>query len=146
MSDFSEELISYGLKSTKNRQEILQVLVDSVQPLTADQIYLQLNRNGGTMNLSTIYRTLSVLSDKDILSKLVLADEGKTLYEYNRQVHKHYLVCQDCRTIIPIEHCPIADYEKEVSKEKQFHIIGHKLSIYGYCQSCWQKRNKTTLD
>ena len=139
--DFNDEFSSYGLKNTKNRQEILKVLINSVQPLTADQIYFQLNQNGEVMNLSTIYRTLSTLSEKGLLIKVVLADESKTLFEYNRQIHKHYLICQDCRTIIPIEHCPISEYERSLSKETNFHIIGHKLSIYGYCHDCWQKRN-----
>jgi len=139
--DFNDEFAAYGLKNTKNRQEILKVLMNSLQPLTADQIYFLLNQSGEMMNLSTIYRTLSTLSDKGLLLKVALADESKILYEYNRQIHKHYLICQDCRTIVPIEHCPIAEYEKQLSQEMNFHIIGHKLSIYGYCQECWQKRN-----
>ena len=139
--DYSEELAAFGLKNTKNRKEILKVLIDSSQPLTADQIYFHLNQNGEMMNLSTIYRTLSTLSEKGMLQKVVLVDESKTLYEYNRQIHKHYLICQDCRAIIPIEHCPIAEYEKQVSQEMNFHVTGHRLSIYGLCQECWEKRN-----
>lgn len=139
--DFQDEFTSTGLKNTKNRQEILKVLIESAQPRTADQIYFQLNQKGERMNLSTIYRTLSTLSEKGLLTKVVLADESKALFEYNRQIHKHYLICQDCRTITPIEHCPIAEYEKQLSQDMNFHIIGHKLSIYGYCQACWQKRN-----
>jgi len=140
--NFNDEFAAYGLKNTKNRQEILKVLMDSTQPLTADQIYFSLNQGGESMNLSTIYRTLATLSEKGILLKVVLADESKTLFEYNRQIHKHYLICQDCRTITPIEHCPIAEYEKKLSQEMNFHITGHKLGIYGYCQACWQKRNQ----
>ena len=139
-SDFSEVLLQHGLKNTINRQEILRVLMESPQPLTADQIYIHLNKSGRIMNLSTIYRTLSALSEKKLLNKVILTNESKTLYEFDRRIHKHYFICQDCKKIIPIEHCPLVDYEKKLTLEMGFEVTGHKLSIYGYCRLCSEKR------
>ncbi len=128
-----------GLKSTKSRRAILDILEQSAQPVSAEQVYLELKEKKISANLSTVYRTLDALTDKKLADKIQITGDNRTLFEYNRMVHKHYLICLNCKKITAIETCPLVDYVKALAEETDYSISGHKLDIYGYCPECRKK-------
>lgn len=128
-----------GLRNTKSRAAILDVLAQSAQPISAEQIFFDLKEKNITANLSTVYRTLEALVDKNLAKKLSITGDNRTLYELNRMVHRHYLVCLGCKKILAIDSCPLKGYEKSLAKETNYLISGHKLDVYGYCPKCREK-------
>ena len=132
---FEIELRENGLKITKARTRILEILKESCHPLAAEEIFLGVKSEAEKMNLSTVYRTLETLEETGLITKLGLVDDKK-LYEYHGMGHRHYLVCLGCRQIITIENCPLHEYEKQLEKDTEFAITGHKLYLYGYCKEC----------
>jgi Fur family ferric uptake transcriptional regulator len=137
--DFNKELVTSGLKKTKHRTEILEILDRSRQPIPAEQVYLDLKDQGVTVNLSTVYRTLETLADRGLVTKVKVLGDNRALFELNRMVHKHYLVCLECKKMKAIECCPIEEYEKSLAQQTDFLISGHRLDIYGYCPKCREK-------
>lgn len=135
-TDFSERLKVNGLKCTKHRLMILEMLDKSSQPISAEQLFNVLQSKKIAINLSTVYRTLEVLCDKNLLNKLNIDNDNRTLFEINRMIHTHYLICLGCKKIISINHCPLEGYESKLAKETGYEIAGHKLDIYGYCPEC----------
>ncbi|MPM55173.1 Transcriptional regulator PerR [bioreactor metagenome] len=94
-----------------------------------------------TVDLSTVYRTLDTLCDKSLVKKINIDSDSRALYEYNRMLHTHYLVCLGCKKITAIKGCPLEDYEKNLAIETDYTIAGHKLDIYGYCPKCRNARS-----
>jgi Fur family ferric uptake transcriptional regulator len=140
--DFGGILKRSGLKNTKHRIAILKALEQSEQPISADQLFVALQTEKVQANLSTVYRTLETLCDKSLVTKVSIAQGDKKLYELNRMVHKHYLVCLGCKRFLAIEHCPLEDYEKTLAEKTDFSIVGHKLNVFGYCPECRQKERE----
>jgi Fur family ferric uptake transcriptional regulator len=134
--DIVDDLKRSGLKNTKCRAAILDILEQSDQPVAADRLFHQLNEKNIMLSFSTVYRTLDALTDKKLVKKLTIAGEEKALFEYNRRGHRHYLICLGCRKNLAIEHCPLKGYEEILKKETDYAISGHKLDIYGYCPDC----------
>jgi Fur family ferric uptake transcriptional regulator len=134
--DIVDDLRRNGLRNTKCRTAILDILEQSDQPVAADRLFRELNEKDITMSFSTVYRTLEALTDKKLVTKLIIAGEDKALFEYNRMGHRHYLICLGCKRILDIEHCPLEGYEETLKKETDYVISGHKLNIYGYCPDC----------
>ncbi|HWP79597.1 MAG TPA: Fur family transcriptional regulator [Candidatus Acidoferrum sp.] len=141
-TDFGAQLEKCGLKVTKQRKAVLEILEESDAPLAADAVFLALKSAAVPANLSTVYRALEVLTEKKLVEKLKLQDDPRTLYEYNRMVHKHNLICLGCNRVVAIRHCPLGDYEKALEKETDFTISGHKLDIFGYCPECRKTHDK----
>lgn len=139
IKDYGEALAASGLRKTKHRTGILEILDKSKQPIPAEQVYLNLKDNGVTVNLSTVYRTLETLADRGLAAKIKISGENRALFEFNRMVHKHYLVCLECKKIKAIESCPLEGYEKSLAQKTDYFISGHKLDIYGYCPKCQEK-------
>ena len=59
-ADYRDYLHRYGLKNTRHRQLILQLLLASEGVLTAEEIYQQLCEQGAEINFSTVYRILEI--------------------------------------------------------------------------------------
>lgn len=117
------------MRLTKHRKTILSLLKEKKRPLSAELIYQLLPKN--TMDLSTIYRNLELLYNKNYLSKSIL--EQTTYYHYNFSQHHHYMICLNCRKMVEVD-CHLSDNLK-VSKNN-FKIISHDLTFYGYCENC----------
>lgn len=124
-----------GIKKTKQRESVINVLTASDKPLSAADIYAKIKSNGESTWLSTVYRVLEMLLEKDIVIKTNIANSEMALYELNRFEHRHYAVCIKCHKIIPMYNCPMDAFIPEL-KEKDFHILGHNLEIFGYCKDC----------
>jgi Fur family ferric uptake transcriptional regulator len=131
-----DDLKRSGLRNTKCRAVILDILEQIDRPITADSLLHELGSKNITVSLSTVYRELDTLAEKKLVSKLNITGESKALYEYNRMVHRHYLICLGCKKIQALEHCPLQGYEESLEKETDYAISGHKLDIYGYCPAC----------
>ena len=141
-TDFITVLKKKGLKVTKHRNSLLEVLEIENQPLTAEDIFLKLKEKGISINLSSVYRILDTLVDNNLINKYVLGDTNKTFYEINTLKHKHHLVCTSCKKIFPLENCPLSKYESELEDNLDFEITGHKLEIYGICKECRKHKNR----
>lgn len=138
--DHYKDILKCGnLKSTKHRIAILEVLVKNDFPLTAEKIYLTLKENGISISLSTVYRVLETLVEKDLAIRSNFTDENKAVYEINQNKHRHHLLCVTCRKVLQVDGCPIEEYEKLLEDRFGFTVKGHKLEVYGTCASCKEK-------
>ena len=136
MRKIKDSLIKNGLKPTKHRLEIMDMFLSAYEPVSAEEIYNCLIKKDISINLSTVYRTLEALENKNIIRTVILNGTDKTLFELSDHDHKHYFVCLTCKKILPIMHCPLEVYEQQLVKEKGYEITGHRLDIYGYCEAC----------
>ncbi len=135
-----KDLLKNGnLKSTRHRKAILEVLEKNDTPLTAEDLYLKLKENEISISLSTVYRVLETLVEKGLATRSNLADDNRAVYELSHNEHRHHLLCTKCRKVLPVDGCPLEDYEKLLEQRFGFTVKGHKLEVYGYCQGCREK-------
>jgi Fur family ferric uptake transcriptional regulator len=134
--NFIDKIINAGLKNTKYRVYVIELFSKSDELLSAQDVHQKLLKKKVRINLSTVYRTLDLLVENNILNRINLENEKQAMYEYNRNVHHHFLICQSCSKIVPIYNCPIGDYEDKLKKESGFNITGHRIEFYGYCEDC----------
>lgn len=137
--NFSNLLKCKGLKVTKHRNSVLEVIESSNRPVTAEDIYIILKQKDISINLSSIYRILDTLVANSLINKFIFEETNKTCYEMNDMQHKHYLICNGCKKVFPISGCPLHAYESQLEDTLDFTITNHKLEIYGYCKDCKKK-------
>jgi Fur family transcriptional regulator, ferric uptake regulator len=140
--DNKNDLKRSGLKNTRHRMAILDILEQSDRPIAAEQIFFELTKKDIRVNLSTVYRTLETLADKELAVKLSIAGDNRALFEYNHMIHRHYLVCLGCQKITAIDCCLLKDFDRSLEKKTNYKISGHKLDIYGYCPECRSSGDK----
>lgn len=135
--NIKELLKAKNLRVTKQRKQILQILEVENNPISAEEIYNKL-KDLSNMDLSTIYRNLNILEDKNILLKTTNID-GISYYQLNNDQHKHFVTCNICHKKFLIENCPIHELEDSIEKETGFKITGHNFEFTGICPACQKK-------
>jgi Fur family transcriptional regulator, ferric uptake regulator len=135
----TECLEKLGIKKTKQREALLEILCRSAVPLNAADIYELYREKDSDAAISTIYRTLDLFEKKGIVNKTVLVGEDCAQYELNRNEHKHYAVCKGCSRILNLKDCPIENIHVK-TEDGDFYITGHHLELFGYCEKCHQKK------
>ena len=126
-----------GLKSTKNRNLVIEILNQAQEPMNAEAIFIKI-REQREVNFSTVYRTLTALTQAAIIIKNQGVD-GKAYYQINNHNHRHYLVCAECKKKIVIDSCPMELIGQKLEAETGFHITGHNLEFVGECPECLKK-------
>lgn len=130
-----------GVKKTKSRKSVMEVLKQADMPMTALDIFTRIGQSGEQVWLSTVYRILDTFAEKGAVKKIAVMDSGMALYELACSTHKHYAVCIGCRKIIPMANCPVENFLPELG-ESGFCVVGHRLELYGYCKECTQSKQK----
>lgn len=131
-----------GIKWTKQRKDIYEVLKSATKPLSAHDIYQEILKisevDASSYAISTVYRGLTVFEEKGLVEKSVLLGSDTAVYELADGHHKHYAVCLSCHKLVPLKHCPFEHIEHDhmESEEGDFVVTGHKLELYGYCKEC----------
>lgn len=137
-----ERFAGSGIKNTRQRNAVFNVLKSQGGALTAEELYIKLVEQETPISLSTIYRILNLFVSKGLAIKSVISNDKKAVYESSRIPYRHYLICTNCHQNIEIEDCPLPGLEKSLAEETEYVIYGHKLDVYGCCPRCQQKEKR----
>lgn len=133
---FREFISQKGLKSTRQRDLILDAFLSSDRHLSIEDLYLKLRAKHPNIGYATVYRTLKLFAESGIAREIQFGD-GQTRYEHiNEGEHHDHLVCTRCGTIIEFENEAIEKLQDEVASRNDFLIETHKLELYGICSKC----------
>ncbi|NLA86416.1 MAG: transcriptional repressor [Clostridiales bacterium] len=137
----TDSLWPSGIKKTKQREAVFEILEHADAPLSAMDIFERIDKEGTPVWLSTVYRTLDLFTEKGITLKTTVLHSDMAYYERNRDIHRHFAVCVDCHKRVAINSCPLADYQPKLP-EDEFRVLGHRVEMYGYCKDCDRQNNK----
>ena len=134
-----------GYRITIPRKVILQILDESKEHLSAEDIYFRVHSIYSAIGLTTVYRTLDLLVNMGLIFKFDFGD-GRARYELSRGpeelLHHHHLVCTKCGRIIDYKEFVDEELElfkkieKELSNKYNFEIKNHTIQFYGLCKNC----------
>lgn len=143
MSELREKFREKQYKLTPQRQTILQAFTEhQEQHLSAEDVYGIVRKKSPDIGLATVYRTLELLSDLEVLQKMDFGD-GRSRYEINESNtlhHHHHLICLSCNKVKEFEDDLLETLETAIARKSNFLIMDHQLKFYGYCQECQSKR------
>lgn len=132
MSDWTERLRAGGHRLTPQRKAVLET-VEALGHATPDQVYAQVRDRG--INLSTVYRTLELLDELDLIRHTHLSDRAPTYHTAGGHVHSH-LVCRGCRAVLSVPGEDMAAaLDPAVTPLGFTPDYGH-LTVFGTCAEC----------
>lgn len=133
---FNDFASNRGLRSTRQRDIILDIFLSTHQHLSAEELYLTIKASHPGIGQATVYRTLKLFSEAGLAREINLHD-GQTRYEHVLAGEHHdHLICTSCNSIIEFENETIERLQEEVASRHGFHMKTHKMEIYGICSAC----------
>lgn len=128
-----KELLQHkNIKSTKQREQVLNVLSESSVPLSLDEIESKCEG----VDFSSIYRAVRLFIEKGIVKEHYF---GGRKAKYNLIVdkkHNHFIKCVECDKIEELKNICIID---EVNRKTSFKIMDHYMEFTGLCPDCSKK-------
>jgi Fur family ferric uptake transcriptional regulator len=129
-----------GLRSTRQRDIILDFFLSTRQHVSVEELYLKIKASHPGIGHATVYRTLKLFTEAG-LAREILLNDGQTRYEHvSAGEHHDHLVCTGCNAIIEFEDETIEKLQKEIAILHGFMIKSHKLELYGLCAACRAKQ------
>ncbi len=139
---FKTRISEEGLKATKQREEILNIFLNSSGHKNLGQIYAQVSKINPKIGYTTVYRTLKLLIRLGMATQRKFAD-GETRYEPACEgAHHDHLICLDCGEIIEFEDQTLEALQKGIARRHRFKIFHHRMELYGQCEACNRKKRK----
>ncbi len=137
IEDFKTLLKKNGLKFTMQREVILKVLYDSDEHLTPEALHRLIQERYADLKvgIATVYRTLSLLENSDMVTSLSFGSQGKK-YELGAKEHHDHMICIECGDIQEFVCEEIEKRQEEITKEYGFLMKDHSMQIYGICSKC----------
>jgi Fur family ferric uptake transcriptional regulator len=133
---FRQFISTKGLKSTRQRDVILDAFLSSDRHMSIEELYLKLRVKHPRIGYATVYRTLKLFAESGIAREIQFGD-GQTRYEHVAEGEHHdHLVCTHCGTIIEFKNETIEQLQADVASGYGFLIETHKLELYGICAKC----------
>jgi len=129
-----EALHSKGYKATPQRIAICRIALNSRIHPSAQQVYDEVKKIHPTVSLATIYKTLEVLRDLDLVQEINLP-KGQARFDSYMTPHIN-LICLKCGAITDLDDKTIKEITRKVTASTKFKPTGHCMDVYGICQKC----------
>lgn len=132
LEDALERCQSLGMRLSRQRRYILELLWRAKEHLSAREIYDRLNREGCDIGHTSVYQNLEALSEHDII-ECVERSDGR-LYGHISDAHSH-VNCTDTQQIIDV-HVELPEaLIQQVEAQTGTKITEYRINFYGIRQS-----------
>lgn len=131
---FAEELSRHGLRATRQRVAVFELLLSSGSHLTALEIFRLIRRQQPRVSKKTIYEVLDSLVRTGLA--LCLTDGGEP-YRYEAGKAQHYHArCRICGKLFDVPAKAHSQIRGQSPLPEGFHVEGISVTFRGVCLRC----------
>ena len=136
LKKFKRVLHEENLKLTPQRVEVFREVCDSDEHRESEEIYLSLRQRDVNISRATVYRTMDILYQHDLVQRMDIGD-GKWRYEHWLDCHQHdHLICIRCGTIVEFVSHQIEEIQQDVADKFNYELVRHVHQLFGLCKQC----------
>lgn len=143
-----DSLKSRGVRLTRQRQILLDLIDRSGQHLDAERLFRMAKDIDPKLNRVTVYRTLKILKEGGLVDELDLMHQSGDQHFYEtklKQEHAH-VICLRCGRVEEFFGEPLQRLRRQVEDHFGFQILLARTEIGGYCAHCQAIRAQELRD
>ena len=130
-----EELRVQGHRLTPQREMIVEAIAHAGRHVTADEVFDQVRARTNALSVTTVYRTLDLLTELGLVSRADLG-EGKVSYAPLSHGPHCHLVCRKCGRVVQVDSSVLAGIAGQLREGYDFLPDINHFVIYGLCADC----------
>jgi len=124
----------------EDRFNILEVFLQTEKHLTIDELIDLLKENGYDFEPDFIRDTLKLMVRFGFAKKNRF-NNGPVRYEHmHLGQHHDHMICTKCRKIVEFREDRLEDLQVKIAAAHGFHMLQHRMEIYGICSECLKNR------
>ena len=124
-----------GLRTTRQRQLVLDVLNDNSGHLDAEAIHDQVKIRDPRISLATVYRTLALLKRLGLVAEHSLGEDHGHFEAAPTAPHYHF-TCIQCKRVIEFESPAVKEIVQKLAEQERLQVTETHLTLSGYCHTC----------
>lgn len=132
-------MLDNARRLTPQRRAVLAVLAARPgEHLTVEEICTAVRKLHAGTGLATVYRTLDLLEQMEVIS-YIKTESGQKRYELSprwRHSMHHHLICLGCGAIIEVEGLELHDIYRQLAEKYGFTLTAQPVELWGYCSRC----------
>ena len=132
---FIETLHSRGFRVTPQREMIIEAIAHQGEHINADEVFSLVHERTNAVNIATVYRTLDLLVDQGLASRIDLG-EGRVIYASNQHGPHIHLVCRQCGRVLNADQELLSTFHQQLQSNYRFTADLQHISIPGLCDAC----------
>jgi Fur family ferric uptake transcriptional regulator len=131
-----------GIRLTRQRRLILQVMDDAEQHLDVDQIFARAKQIDSGVHLVTVYRTIELLKKQRLIDELDLLHlRGDRHYYETHGPRDHiHVACLRCGKVREFESRLYEQLKEQIARDFHMKVTVSRTEVGGYCAECLQKK------
>ena len=119
-----------GLKLTDQRRVIARVLSEATDHPDVEQVYRRATKLDPRISIATVYRTVKLLEEANILERHDFGD-GRARYEEASEDHHDHLIDVKTGEVVEFINEEIERLQQEVARTLGYRLVGHRLELFG---------------
>lgn len=121
-------------RNTIQKELVLGAVRSMKSHVTADEVYLYLNKEYPNLAKGTVYRNLNSLAEDGEILKIEIPD-GSDRFDFN--THKHYHVrCIRCDKVADVDMDAFDDMESRIKDTHGMQFLDYDILFKGICSDC----------
>lgn len=144
VSGIKDSLKERGVRLTRQRQILLDLIDQSGQHLDAERLYQLARAQDPKLNRVTVYRTLKLLKAGGLVDELDLMHQRGDQHYYEtrlKQEHAH-VICLRCGKIEEFFGNLLQKMREQIQSHFGFEVVMARTEVGGYCAHCQVLREK----
>ncbi|WP_157966509.1 Fur family transcriptional regulator, partial [Clostridioides difficile] len=118
----------------KQRELILNEILNNPVHPTADYLYENLKKDNPNLSLGTVYRNLAQLTEHGFIRKVSIP--GNPDRFDGRIDNNYHIICEVCGEIYDLESEVLNNLQELISEETDIKITSYNISFKGICKNC----------
>ena len=120
-----------GVKFTHQRKIIADVISKSNDHPDANEVYMRSNKLDPRISLATVYRTIKLFEEHNVLNRIELGGKRARYEELNEDDHHDHLIDIDSGEIIEFVNEEIEMLQMKVAKKLGYELVDHRMELFG---------------
>jgi len=141
-TNFKALIEGNGAERMQERLDVIDVFLGTEAHVTLEEIVRLLKERGHDFDPVFVAQCMNRMVELGFAQKKQF--EGQPIrYEHRHLgVHHDHLICTKCGKIVEFSDESIEKRQLEVAATHGFHMLQHRMDIYGLCSDCLSKRQR----
>ena len=131
----SRSFAARGLRLTRQRRAVVDAVAEAGASLSALQVFDAARERCPELGLTTVYRTLEVLSEIGAVRRVHGPDHCEAFVPAGA-AHGHTVVCSRCGHATEFTECDMHEVVDAAARQTGYEITEHFLQLSGVCAAC----------
>jgi Fur family ferric uptake transcriptional regulator len=133
-AEMAQALRQAGYRLTRPRLAVIQVLEESGEGLSPDEVHQQGKMICASLGLVTVYRTLDLLAELGLVRRV---HSEQRCHSYAcAGTDRHHLLCHGCHRLTEFPCDGLDGLMETVREQTGYTITEHLLELSGLCPEC----------